>query len=179
MSKELKEVWRNIPKYEGLYQVSNLGKVRSLDRHVKDSNNERRRFLKGKLLKHGITNKYQHVTLCIKSEQKTYSVHCLVMLAFKGTPPKDKEVAHNNGVRDDNKLTNLRYATKVENSLDRIEHGTSNKGERHGRTHLTETDVRVIRKISKQFLGKELARRYNVSTAVISNILSRKSWVHI
>ena len=179
MSKELEEVWLNIPGYEGLYQVSNYGKIRSLDRHVKDSNNERRRFLKGKLLKFGITDKYQHVTLSISGKQTGYTVHSLVLLTFKGECPEGKETAHNNGIRDDNRLVNLRYATPVENYQDRVLHNTDNRGERHGRTCLTENKVREIRNLSKYFSGKELARKYSVSVSAISNILSRKSWVHI
>lgn len=98
------EIWKDIPGYEGLYQCSSLGRVKSLDRLV-------RYMRKGVILKQRL-HTYLYVGL---GTNKYFTVHSLVMLSFVGARPKEFEIDHINTIRTDNRLENLRYCTKEEN----------------------------------------------------------------
>ena len=105
-----KEVWRDIPNYEG-YQVSNLGRVKSLERI--DALGRR---VKEKILKPIITrNGYYLTGLYKNSVKKKYYVHRLVWIAFNGQIPEGYEVNHINEVKADNRLSNLNLMTHKEN----------------------------------------------------------------
>ena len=93
---KISEEWRDIPGYEGIYQVSNLGNVRSLDRTL-ECKNGRIIKLKGKLLKQGNKNGYRFVNLCYGH---SVSVHVLVAQAFLGDRPDKMDVCHINGNRE-------------------------------------------------------------------------------
>ena len=105
-----KEVWRDIPNYEGIYQVSNLGRIKSLERI--DARGYR---LKEKILKPGLVCGYYQVSLYKNSKVKHYMVHRLVWEAFNGTIPEGYEVNHINEVKTDNRLSNLNLMTHKEN----------------------------------------------------------------
>jgi hypothetical protein len=110
----MEEIWRDIEGYEGLYQVSNLGRVRSLDRIEKYGHSFRKR--NGRILK-SIRDKdgYQSVTLSFKSINKRCRVHRLVWEAFNGSIPDGIECNHLNERKDDNRLENLNLMTPKEN----------------------------------------------------------------
>ena len=109
--KEAIEIWKYIKGFEGLYQVSNLGRVKSLERI--DALGHR---LKEKILKLKLTHKgYYKVWLCKNSIKKTYRVHRLVWEAFNGQIPEGYEVNHINEVKTDNRLENLNLMTHKEN----------------------------------------------------------------
>jgi hypothetical protein len=108
------EKWKDIPEYAGSYQVSDLGRVRSLDRVVKCKNG--REFKrKGKILKQGNKNGYKFVNLCYGN---SVSVHTLVAKAFLGERPDKMDVCHINGNKSYNRLSNLEYGTRSKNNLD-------------------------------------------------------------
>ncbi len=113
------EKWVDVPGWTGLYEVSNLGRVRSLERLTE------RGVRGGKLLKpnpdsHG----YYTVSMSVNSQVARVWIHHLVLLAFVGPRPRATEVAHENGDHQDNRLTNLAYKTKSGNMLDSVRHGT-------------------------------------------------------
>lgn len=120
------EIWKDLPEWEGLYQVSSLGRVRSVPRTKRHKSKLGVWFempLKGRVLRPGTHEKgYKIVALsdlATGRKPRTYRVHRLVCLAFHGEPEGDRcEAAHNNGIRDDNRATNLRWATKLENMAD-------------------------------------------------------------
>ena len=118
-----REAWKAIPGYEGLYEVSDLGRVRSLDRMIKlHHGGEYRR--KGRIRKLVANNDgYLNVALSKEGEQRLYKVHRLVLEAFVGQPKEEQEACHNNGDRSDNRLSNLRWGTKKENMADIKKHG--------------------------------------------------------
>lgn len=102
-----KEEWKDIPEYEG-YQVSNLGRVKSLERSYR---------LKEKILKLWVTsNGYYRVQLYKNSIGKFYLVHRLVWEAFNGQIPKNMQVNHINEIKSDNRLENLNLMTPKENT---------------------------------------------------------------
>ena len=102
----MQEIWKDIPSYEGLYQVSNLGRVKSLGNRYHRHNEI---LLKPKKDKYG----YHIVTLYKNSRPKCYSIHRLVMMSFVGK--SNLTVNHKNEIKTDNKLDNLEYMTNKDN----------------------------------------------------------------
>lgn len=173
----MKEYWKDIPGYKGDYQVSDLGRVRSLDRlapFTTKYGKEATRFKKGQILKpQKHTVGYKMVRLSCRTP---YLIHVLVLLAFKGKRPKGHESAHNDGDKTNNKLLNLRYDTRKGNHSDKIKHGTVLCGERNHNAKLTEADVLKIRLLYKHNLADELAKMFNVHPHTIQKIARGERW---
>jgi hypothetical protein len=124
------DVWRAVIGYEGLYEVCDLGRVRSLDRTVPKRNGGSQRH-HGKVLKPRIDRDgYFRVTLCRHGRHKQYGIHQLVLATFRGPCPTGHEGCHNDGDPGHNWLHNLRYDTKRNNNLDTVRHGTHQKSQR-------------------------------------------------
>jgi len=160
------EVWKDIPEYEGLYQVSNLGKVKSLW------------FGKERILKpitH--TNGYHHVNIYRGGARKKILVHRLVMLAFVGE--SDLQVNHVNGDKTDNRLENLEYCTAVENHQHASDTGLKAKGERHGRSKLTRACVERIKYGHQGMIQKDIAKIYGIHRTLVGCIRSGKYWSEV
>ena len=115
------EIWKDVVGYEGLYQVSNLGRVRGLDRLVKHSG-EHMRIQKGRILKGLVHSKdgYVYVGLYKKGKYKKIKVHRLVGLAFIENPQNKPMINHIDENKENNKLDNLEWCTAKENE----NHGT-------------------------------------------------------
>ena len=116
------EEWRAVPGFEGQYEVSDLGRVRSLDRLVSYTSTRGNTFKvmrKGQMLRPGRMNDFGHVSVMLGRDGGSYCVHYLVMRAFVGPRPEGHDVAHKNGRGGDNQRLNLRYATRTENNYDR------------------------------------------------------------
>lgn len=123
-NKPTQEQWRPIPGYEGYYEVSDHGRVRSLDRYVNRFHGQQV-LKRGRVLKPGTyVSGHKQVNLHVPGHKRKWRVHHLVMLAFVGPRPDGLEVCHNNGNPADNRLENLRYDTHSSNMLDRNDHGT-------------------------------------------------------
>lgn len=105
------ENWADIPGFTGRYQVSDLGRVRSVDQVIISKNRIYR--WKGKILSPGPTHS-GHVSVAL-GRRNSRSVHTLVMLTFVGPPPIGMEVLHRNERPADNRLVNLKYGTRSEN----------------------------------------------------------------
>ena len=110
------EIWKDIKGFEGIYQISSLGRVRSLDRWV-NSKNESNKLVKGRILtpvydKDG----YTMVTLSSHGEHLKCKVHRLVCSAFIPNPENKPQVDHINAIKNDNRVENLRWCTSKENS---------------------------------------------------------------
>ena len=120
------EEWRPVPGYEGFYEASTEGRVRSVDRRYLDSSGRLQRH-RGCLLtplSAGPTRKYLKLRLHVGHERKTVSLHRIVAATFLGPCPAGMEVCHYDGDPRNNRVENLRYDTHWANIQDSIRHGT-------------------------------------------------------
>ena len=162
------EKWVSIKGYEGLYEVSDMGRVKSL------------KFGKEKILKpENHTFGYYRVILCKDGINKKYRVHRLVCLNFLDNPENKPQVNHKNGDKKDNRLENLEWCNNSENQKHAYDNGLqiSLKGSKHGRSKLTDQQVLEIR--SSNLTQKELGKIYGVAHQQISKIKRRETWTHI
>jgi hypothetical protein len=120
------ETWRAIPGHEGRYEVSDRGAVRSLRQRNGQIDRERPVPILLRLR----LDRYGYWTVKLGSRTPV-GVHRLILFAFDGLPPDGYQAAHLNGIRTDNRATNLRWVTPAENQQHRIAHGTSNHGDRN------------------------------------------------
>lgn len=123
------ERWLPVPGYEGHYEVSDLGRVRSLDRVLpRRGGHSRTFFSRGRVLKPFNTEPddtgYHAVYFSLGGAKKRTHVHSIVMRVFVGPRPEGYEVCHCDGNPLNNAVANLRYGTRQENRDDMIAHGT-------------------------------------------------------
>ncbi|MGI9486787.1 MAG: NUMOD4 motif-containing HNH endonuclease [Geminicoccaceae bacterium] len=180
MPQSTHEKWRPMVGFEGVYDVSDQGRMRSLSREESASNQfgPYTRKRKGRILAPH-TNQRTGITLvqlCHNGNPFTRTVSRLVMAAFVGGCPEGKEVAHNNGKPWDNRLNNLRYATPEENAADRLLHGTDCRGEKNGNSKLTWGDVYTIRALHGHVPSRRVASMYAVTKTLILKIWRRDAW---
>lgn len=175
------EIWKDVKGFEGRYQISNLGRVKSLSRLILHRSG---RYLPSKeiILLPLLNGAYPRIALYKDGASKRYSIHRLVAEAFIDNPHKKKCVNHKNGIKTDNRVENLEWVTYSENASHAFANGLtySLKGEKHHQSKLNNKDVLDIRLSYK--LGctqKELAHRYCVSFQHISDIIRRNKWTHI
>lgn len=176
------EEWRDVVGYEGLYQVSSLGRIKSLARTVRTRGNGVKPIPEKIMKLQNRPGGYLGIELY--SEQKGLSVlvHPLVCRAFHGEKPTDgHEVAHGNAIRHDNRAENLRWATRKENSADRDMHGNTPRGSVVWNSKLTEETVSEIRDLFRKtdINFQELGRLYGISGTQAGNIIHRKQWRHV
>lgn len=171
----IKERWKQVPKFPH-YQVSNLGRVRSLDRvdrkmgaHGKMVTCNR----KGKVLSQ-TNGLYRQVCLCYEGKRRQVEVHVLVAETFIGPKPKGQEVRHKDGNSHNNVARNIHYGTKKQNGVDRCLHGNA-------AIKLTMEQVLLVktkyRHGSKRYGITALANRFDVTGAAIRSIIQGRSWV--
>ena len=113
--------------------------------------------------------------------QKTLYVHRLVCEAFHG-PAADAALhcCHNDGDKHNNRAENLRWDTRSANEMDRVKHGTSNRGSRHGLSKLVESEVLQIKQLlTTPTPVRVIAEQFNVSTAAIYCIRKGRNWSHL
>ena len=161
----MKELWLPVVGYEGFYEVSNEGRVRSLDRVTKHSMGRGTRQWKGRILKPSLSSTgYVKVNCCREGRPRFESVHRLVCRAFHGPCPSDRHnVDHVDENKRNNRVTNLRWLPMRENCRRSNPH-----------TKLTWEDVHYIR--ADRRTQEQIAKTYGVSVAQISLIRSRKRW---
>lgn len=173
-----KEVWKDVKNYEGHYQVSNLGNVKSLDKVVTQKTKYntfvdaiyRGKELRKEILKGG----YLRVTLSKSNKQKRITIHRLVALAFIDNIENKKYVNHKDGNTNNNNILNLEWCTSSENEL----HSYDVLGKINPIRKLTNHQVIDIKKNAiKRVNINSYAIKYNVHITTILNILNNKTYV--
>lgn len=174
----MNEQWKPIDGYEGYYEVSDMGRVRSIDRVVTRSGSIPV-MRKGRILRPGKGNGYSFVTLQKNGRSERRKISRLVCHAFNGNGDHIRnEVAHSDGDRSNDRACNLRWASRRENELDKISHGTIMAGEKHGMAKINEKTVADIRH-TRQKLGLsylDLSKRFGISKSQVYRIANRKAW---
>lgn len=153
------EEWRDIPGYEGTYQASDHGRVRSVDRKLVNSLGYER-LLRGKILRLKDDKGYLRVQLNFGGVGKMHLVHRLVLAAFVGEAPEGMQCRHMDGYPKNNHLHNLRYGTVSENQLDRVKHGTHQE---IVKTHCPRGHLLADPNLTKS--GKKLGKRICLACA--------------
>lgn len=178
-----KEVWKDVVGYEGFYKVSNLGRVKSLDRYVgHPQKGEKGRLCKSVVLKQKEDKDgYKKVNLKKKQKGNTQSVHRLVAQAFIENPLNKPQVNHINGVKSYNVLKNLEWATSSENRQHAynagLQNGMSRQGVKNNFNKLSDNDIDKIRFLIKEGKTQKLiSSMFCVSQSCISMIKRNKRW---
>lgn len=173
MFEEHAERWEPIPEWEGLYEASNFGRIRSLD-HM-DCAGRRRR---GRILRQSVSGSYYMVTLYRNGVKSSHTVHGLVLRTFAGLAPAGEESCHGPGGTLDNRWPqNLCYGTHQRNqSTDKERDGKLQRGERQWKSKLRPDQVLRIRKNPEGKTQRALALEYGVDQTAISLIVRRKNW---
>ncbi|MBY4799914.1 NUMOD4 motif-containing HNH endonuclease [Burkholderia cepacia] len=169
------EVWKSVVGFEGLYEVSNEGRVRSLERRRKTVQGNQR--WPGKLLtRFTDSTGYWYVNLSNGAKARKLAVHTLVLEAFVGPKPDGCQCRHLDGDRKNARKGNLQWGTPAENAADRIRHGMSGRGERSPSAKLSAEQVHEIRESTQSSLA--LAKLLGVSGSTIRAIRLRTNWSH-
>lgn len=147
------EIWKDITGYEGKYQVSSFGRVKSLSRTVNTWNAYK--TLPERILTVGNNHGYQSVRLYSDGASKMFNVHRLVALAFLERPMNAQQVDHINGIKNDNRVINLRWVTAKENCNNplRLAKFTGSNNPFYGKHHTNATREK-IRLNGQRYYGK-------------------------
>lgn len=176
---EWPEWWLPIPGYEGAYEISSHGRVRSLDRVLTKpwATSGYPRTIRGREIIPSLAKGYLHVRLSDNAGRKSsaYVAH-LVALAFIGPKPSGAFVCHNDGDPLNNAAFNIRYDTKAGNEADKLRHGTLIRGSESHFAKLTEAQVTEIRSMAGQATQTEIARKFGISQSNVSMIVNGVTW---
>jgi len=167
------EQWRDIPSWEGLYQASSYGRIRSLIRRG------RYRNYGGKILIGGVDDDgYRNVTLYKPGEKRRNPhVSVLVCTTFHGPKPLPglgSQAAHRDGVKTNDRADNLRWATAIENDHDKDVHGTRALGTKHGCAKINEETARNI--YASKGPAAKIGMQYGINASTVLRIRSRRLW---
>ncbi len=175
------DTWRPVVGFEGYYDVSETGFMRSVTRRITSSDG-RVWVQVGKEFKQQTNrNGYKFVKMCRAGKYTTREVHVLVAAAFIGGRPIGQDIRHENGNPSDNRAVNLEYGTRKQNMSDARRHGTMARGETCGHNKLTDCQVRYARD-HYQFgvtSYQDLADRFGVHLETVRLAVKRRTWAHV
>lgn len=166
----MKEIWKDIEGYEGLYQVSNLGRIKSFHK-------------KNEIVMKLNYARYTQIDLMKDGERKCKRVCRLVGIHFISNPENKPQINHKDGNKHNNVYTNLEWATGSENCVHAFENNLRARypGEKHGMAKATDKIILEIRKKydSGKYTKSMLAKEYGFFHSHICQIINRKIWKHI
>ena len=166
----MRETWRLVPGFEQLYQVSSIGRVRSIKytriRYLVPIDRSKNRYLAVRLGKNG--------------KARFYSIHRLVLMAFHRMPVGKELAAHLNGDPSDNRVQNLKWASYSENEAHKELHGTKVRGVKSKQAKLTDEKVREMRALYASGMKKaHIAKRFGVTKQTAFRVIVGTSWAHV
>ena len=178
-----REIWKPIKEYEKLYEVSNLGRIKSLEHFVIGKKHSLRKI--GNKIRKLSSDKrgYPSITLIKNNKYHKERVHRVVAKTFIPNYKNLREVNHKNGIKTDNKIENLEWVTSQQNIQHALKNGLLhwNKGSLNHNSKLNENQIKEIRQKydTNQFTQQNLAELFNVDQTSISLIILRKYWKHV
>jgi len=180
------EIWKDIRGWEGFYQVSNLGNVKSFERIIMLYNYRAKRkvpvLCRGRILKPGLnTQGYHFVVLQNLGNKKTYRVSRLVALHFIPNPQDKPQINHKDGEKLNNRSDNLEWVTPSENLQHAYDTGLRSHlvGEKAPNNKITEENVLRIKGLKGIKKQTDIAKEYGISRQHISRIWNNRTWKHL
>lgn len=181
------ETWKSVVGFEGIYEVSDHGRVRSIDRiEVYDRVDQysgrtisvRRRHI-GRILRAAAIKSGHLYVMLGRGEHRL--IHTLVLEAFVGRCPPRHECCHRDDVPHNNRLSNLRWGTRSDNLRDAVRNGRKATGSEHRSAKLTDSDIPYIRSRSRAGRGSvaALAREFGVNETTIRQVRDGKTWKQV
>ena len=183
----MEEVWKDIKNYEGIYQVSNLGRIKALERVWYSGRNKScRKERPEHIMRYrvGVGTGYCLIKLTKDGKEQHCLIHRLVAEAFIPNPNNLPEVNHKDGNKENNRIDNLEWVTSRENKI----HAQKNnlikpRVQFKTRVYLTEKQIKWIRlnyiPRDSEFGGSALAKKFNVDRSVITNIIQGHTFKNI
>lgn len=166
------EIWKEIKGYEGLYQVSSLGRIKSCEKYVKCKNGKA--LKKEKILTPKNVNNYHHILLHKNGNYKNFKIHRLVAMAFYENPNNYPQVNHIDGNKLNNRVENLEWCTASHNEIHKYKLGYKNN-----RRVLQEFQIPLIKEAYKIFCNQRVvAKLFNVSQRTITCVLNNISYTN-
>lgn len=177
------EIWKPIPNYESIYEVSNLGRIKSLERTVQLNSRNTTRKLKEKILSlNPYSDSYPIVSLHKNKITEIRQVHKIVALVFNPNPENLPFINHLNGNKKDCRAINLEWCTHLQNMHHAFSTGLIPSGEKSHKAKLSNENVLVIKrllKINPNTNQSAIARKFNVGRSTINAISKKKKWKYI
>lgn len=171
------ETWKAVVGFEGLYEVSDWGRVRSIDRvrHVVRRLSDGRevhsnRHLRGVMLKPGTVESGHQLVVLGKGNSRL--VHSLVLTAFVGPRPAGSDSCHEDGDPANNNLLNLRWGTRSDNVRDMLSHGRTRSG-------LCTDDVARMKSMFSTMSNSQIADIFGITTGNVCSIRNGHTWRHV
>jgi len=182
------EEWKAVPGFEGLYEASSCGRVRSLDRHMTRKDGKPL-FIPGRMLKALPNNNgYPRLSLVRDGISHWRTVHSIIAATFLAPPPRDTGpqatdygVNHKDGDKTNNHAHNLEYVTNAANLKHARATGLlSVVGTKNGRAKITENEVREIRRLYAAGARQvDLADAFGIDQTQVSRVVRGESWPHV
>lgn len=166
----MKESWKDVRNHEGYYKVSSIGRVKSIRSDI---------FLKAARV---VSTGYFYVALSVNGHQRSWTIHRLVAEAFIPNPENKPQVNHKNGIKTDNRVSNLEWVTAKENNQHAFRTGLTPSivGDLHPLAKLTDIDISLMRDAySSGHIQVALARYFKVTQANVSRVVRNETWTHV
>lgn len=184
MEQKIIEIWMPCPEYENVYEISNLGRLKSKAVYIQNEGNFDGGYIKHIKVKNQTINRDGYMTskLCYLGKCRRLTIHRLVAKAFIPNPDNCTQVNHIDGNKMNNNIKNLEWVTAARNVQHAWETGLMTNehmlGSKHHNAKVTEKDVKDIR-ANKALTRKELCLKYNLSASTLADILNKKTWKHV